>query len=308
MSSSGRLRSALIARAYRDVGGAEAAMVVSGMARSGTTWLAELVCAESACRLIFEPFHNGRVREYARFEYHQYVRPGAPAPELAAFSDRLLRGEVRGPWVDRQAAHLRPRCRLVKAVRGSLLLGWLRARYPELPIVCLVRHPCANVASFMRLGWSSDEDLASILRQNDLIDDHLVDRLEITRRATLPHQRHAVLWSILNSVPLRQFHEGGAHFVHYEALVERPHDTMPALFEALGRSFDSSLYDRLERASRTARRGRASAQGTEGDDPDWKKRLGPAAADDVLEIVHGFGLGDLYDDQGRPGRRLPGAS
>jgi hypothetical protein len=301
MRGVGRLRSAVVSRLFRDVGGGvEDAAVLAGTARSGTTWLAELICAHASYRLIFEPFNNARVPEYARFQYQQYARPGSPPPALEAFTDRLLRGEIGNRWVDAHVDRLRPTRRLVKAVRGSLLLGWLRHRYPELPILLLVRHPCAIVASFLKLGWSSEPDVDSMLCQPELIDDHLEGRLDVFESATRPHQRHALLWCVSNGVPLRQLAQRGLEPLYYEELVEAPQRALPHVFEALGRPFDPSVYTELRRPSRTARSGSSFGGPREAGAPGWRAELGSARVDDVLEIVDAFGLGNLYDADGRP--------
>jgi hypothetical protein len=291
---------ALTSRLYRDVGGGpEDCMLLAGMARSGTTWLAETICSQLECRLIFEPFHPDLVPPYSGLEYQQYLRPHEESTRFQSFFEPLASGRMRNRWIDREVAYLRPGCRLIKAVRGSLVLGWIHARYPTLPLLLVVRHPCANVASFLRLGWSSDRDIESILAQRALVEDHVAEHMGTLERATHPHQRIAVLWCVVNLVPLRQLGREGLHRFYYEDLRDRPYETVPRVFEALRRPFDESVYGELDRASRTAKRpsdfGRR-AQSTQR----WRTELGDSRVDDVLEIVAAFGLDHLYHADGTP--------
>jgi hypothetical protein len=273
------------------------------MARSGTTWLAELICSQLPCRLMFEPFNGDLVPEYQSFAYQQYQRPESDNPALQAFVERIVEGRIRNPWIDRQVESLRPRRRVVKAVRASLLLGWITRRYPQVPILLIIRHPCANVASFLRLEWSCQRDLDSILRQPELIADHLAPYMDVIDRARAPHQRLALLWSILHLVPLRQRTDAAMPAFHYEDLVGRPNEMVPKVFDALGIPFGPSVFERLRRPSSTVER-RAPPEGRPRVGSAWRAYLGPARVDDVLEVVHAFGLGHLYDDDGHPIGRL----
>ena len=264
-------------------------MLVAGMARSGTTWVAEVVCSQLPCRLMFEPFAADKVTAYRGFEYHQYIRPEADHPRLAEYVQRLLEGRIRNRWIDRYVDQLRPRFRLVKAVRASLFLRWIHDRFPAVPL--------------LKLGWASERDLQSIMAQKELVDDHLGSFLDAIARARLPHQKHAVLWCVLNRIPLRQFAGGGLHAFYYEDLLQQPEREIPRLFAALGRAFDDTVYDRLRRPSRTARAGSSFESATPGA-PAWLGELGRARADDVLEVVAAFGLDHLYDGEGNPTGRL----
>jgi hypothetical protein len=72
---SGFLRRRVYAALYRDtVGRLDRSMIVAGTARSGTTWLAEIIASQVPCRIMFEPFQPRKVQAYSQFEYFQYLR------------------------------------------------------------------------------------------------------------------------------------------------------------------------------------------------------------------------------------------
>jgi hypothetical protein len=297
--------SRVVSRLYRDgAGGPKEAVIVAGVARSGTTWLAEVLASQLHGRLMFEPFHPSYVPGFEAFEYLQYMRRHGDAPDLEGFVSRVLSGEVRDPeWVDRMVSVLRPEVRIVKAVRANLMLRWILDRFPGTPTLLIVRHPCAVVASFAKLGWSARRDLDSILRQDDLLDDHLRDVSGILESPLSAHQEVAVVWCVNHRVVLNQCSGSKLIGVHYEDLVNRPEGELPRIFEAIGRDYDETVYKTLRRPSRTTLSVPARDHGA-GRDAEWFRALGASRVSDIQEIVAAFGLDHLYDEGGRPTGRL----
>lgn len=299
------------ARVYRDDHpDVRRAMVVAGAGRSGTTWAVDLLRSELPLREMFEPFHPFLVPEYGGYQYFQYMRPDRDDPRLEAFCRRLLQGEIRNAWIDRRVWSLRPEWRAVKTIRGLLLLRWLRVRFPEVPMVLVVRHPCAVVASRLRLEWATDTDIEPFLAQPELLEDHLAPHLDLIRSAQTPEEKHAIVWSISNLVPIRQFPPGELELVFYERLVASPSEEVPHLFGAVGQPFGERVFRHLRTPSGTV--GSFSAV-VRGRDPltAWHEYLGEERADRVRRMVGAFGLDHLYgeDDHPRPGARrgtLPG--
>ena len=154
-----RLRTALARQFYRDPGPEIArSILVAGTARSGTTWLANIIDAQLGCRILFEPFHP-KVEAYEADQLFPYVRPGEQAPRLHQYAERVLRGQIRDPWIDSEATRLWPKYRLIKDVRLNLVLKWFCDTFPEVPVLLIVRHPCAVVLSRMEAGWEADGDI-----------------------------------------------------------------------------------------------------------------------------------------------------
>ena len=290
----------LCRRFYRDrAGDIHHSLLIAGTARSGTTWLAELLGARLPCRIMFEPFNPRKVTAYAGFSYFQYKRPDADDPALEDFCRTVFTGSIRDPWIDRQVDHLFPRYRIIKEIRANLFLKWIRNRFPELPILFLVRHPCAVVASRLQLGWDTDADIAEFLAQPTLVRDFLEDKIGLIEGCRTPAEKHAVIWAVSNLVPLRQFAEGSLPLVYYEDLIRRPETEVPRVFRLSGLAYDGSALERLSRPSATTVNFRNVAAGP-GDPPRWKRVLTPAQVEDVLSVVDRFGLGDLYGDTAAP--------
>lgn len=290
-----RLSSALVRQFYRDVNREiDRTILLAGAARSGTTWLAQVIASQTPCRIMFEPFHPGKIEAYREFDYYQYVRPADEHPRLYDYCQRLFSGGIRNRWVDRLVDVYRPEIRLVKAVRASFLLGWIERRFPQIPILFIVRHPCASVASRMEIGWGT-EDLGPCFEQKDLVEDFLRHRLEYLEGLEHSEERHAALWALHNMVALEQLAGGRGNVLFYEDLLLCPREEVPRIFAAISQPYEESVFTSLERPS--ALSSRSSAVVT-GDDPvcRWKDILSPIQIDRVLAVVEQLGLNHLYGD------------
>ncbi|CAN5603403.1 hypothetical protein BH24ACT18_BH24ACT18_02700 [soil metagenome] len=258
---------------------------LAGSGRSGTTWLSGLVNHDSGYRQVFEPFHPGKVEDFRGFGSKQYLRPGDRREEFLEPARKAVTGQLRNGWTDRGGA-LVARRRLVKDIRANLLLGWLAENFPGMPIVLLMRHPCAVVSSRLALGWRDNLDEA--MGQGDLVEDHLLPVEERIRAARDPFERHLFLWCIDNHVPLRQFSPGAIHLCFYENLVLDPEPELRRLFAFVGRDFDDGVLGKLGRPSFTSRWGeRPSVDG-------WRSRVSGERLEGAVEVLFLFGLDRVY--------------
>ncbi|UCH58531.1 MAG: hypothetical protein JSV61_09955, partial [Anaerolineales bacterium] len=117
-------------------------ILVAGTARSGTTWLADLIASQIPCRMMFEPFNPELVPEYSSFHYFQYMPPGKQGIDFHTYARKVLSGEIRNRWIDRQNERVFPKYRLIKEIRVNLALKWLHENFPDVPILFIIRHPC----------------------------------------------------------------------------------------------------------------------------------------------------------------------
>ncbi|MGB3562240.1 MAG: sulfotransferase [Thermoanaerobaculia bacterium] len=294
-----RIACAIARQFYRDVhGNGNKSILVAGAARSGTTWLAQAIRSQTPCRIMFEPFHPGKIEAYREFDYYQYVRPSEDHQQLFEYCQRLFKGEIRNPWVDTLVDVYRPQIRLVKAVRASFLLGWIHQRFPQVPILFLVRHPCAVVASRMENDWGT-EDFAPCLQQEKLGEDYLGGKLEYLAGLGHSEEQHAALWGLHNMVALEHLAGGRGQVLFYEDLLLRPEEELPRIFGAISQPYDDSVFRSLREPS--ARASRKSAVVTGGDPlRQWQNTLSPTQIERVLSVVDYLGLSHLYGDSNTP--------
>lgn len=277
-------------------------IIVAGTARSGTTWLGELIASQMRCRLMFEPFHAELVSDFAQFNYFQYMRPGQENAAFLEYTRRVLSGQIRHPWIDRYVDTVLPRWRVIKDIRACLFLRWIHDYYPEVPMVFIIRHPCAVVASRLRLGWATDGDIRHFLAQEPLLNDFLSERMDIIHGATTAEEKHAIVWSVSNQVPLQQMRNTPMHIVFYENLLLHPGEEIPKLFDSIRQPYNESVFRYVDRASMTSRRKSAILENT-SPTASWRRELSDTQISRVLRIVEGFGLNHLYGDSDLPAEK-----
>ena len=274
-------------------------IVVAGTARSGTTWLGNLIASQVPCRILFEPFHPELVPEYRGFHYFQYMRPGTENPKFQGFAQKVFTGEIRNRWIDRQNERIFSHVRLVKEIRANLALKWLHDHFPEVPIVLIIRHPCAVVCSRMELGWATDLDIKPLLSQPELIEDHLSPYMDLIKNAKTTEEKHTIIWCVSNLVPLKQFNAGEVKIVYYENLCTQPENELPDLFEFIGQTYTRSVMDIINQPSQTTKVTSAVVRGIDKIE-GWKEKLRPSQIESVLRMVEAFGMSHLYGESASP--------
>ncbi|MEM7385803.1 MAG: sulfotransferase domain-containing protein, partial [Verrucomicrobiota bacterium] len=236
----------------------ESTVLLSGMGRSGTTWVSDVINHDRVYREVYEPFAPHRVKEARCFLPYQYVRPSEGSAELEEGAVRILSGKVRSLWVDKSNPSFIGNQRMVKDVRTNLMLGWLHELWPGMPIILLIRHPLAVVASWTKLKWgnimgSEQTVFDAITGQDELLEDYpligevmgKVDREEL-------FEELVTVWCILNYVPLEQFKDGGICVANYDRLVADPEVEYRKVFEYLGKPWPGeAIAEVLDRPSKT---------------------------------------------------------
>ena len=275
-------------------------ILLAGAARSGTSWLAELISSQLSCRIMFEPFNWEQVDVYRHhFPDFQYKRVDERDPALREYANRVFRGHIRHPWIDREVNRLRTDQRLIKEVRANLFLKWLNQAFPQVPLLFIIRHPCAVVLSHLEAGWTGDQDIAAFLSQPALLSDYLTDRLDIIHGAETREAKLAVAWSIQQIVPRSQFEAQALNVVFYETLCREPQAEICRLFEALRRPYTESVFEQLDTPSRMTSPTSAVLTG-EDRVSRWLQRLSREQVRQILEIVAAFDLDDIYGEAAMP--------
>lgn len=290
--------------AISDRGGRLADTVfLAGGARSGTTWLSELINYDNAYRYMFEPFG---VRQLGDFWYGSYLRPAARHETDFERARFILSGAFRDPWVDQFNKRFAVRRRLVKEVRSNLWVKWLRTQFPEVPVVFIMRHPIPTVRSrFKRYFDSADRAAVDpdpekrtaefrhyLLDQRDLMEDHLAPFREVIENATTVWDQRLLVWCVQNYVPLRQLRAGEAHIAFYESFCLDPLGELRKLFSFLGRDVDDAALRRVWKPSPMARYDTMPDPSTLVS--GWTKKVPDADVARAVELLKMFGLDDVY--------------
>lgn len=280
----------------------ERSVLLAGSGRSGTTWLAQVLNHGNYYRYMFEPFHPAYTPECAGFNIRQYIRPDAGGNRFFPPARAVLSGRVANPWVDAQNGKLFCDRRLVKDIRVNLLLKWLRNQFPSLPILFLMRHPCAVANSRIVLEWSSP--LPAMLAQADLVEDHIAEHVEAISHCRSAFEKEIYLWCIEHYVPLRQCGRDDFYFLFYEHLCTNPLEETEKLFGWLGRKVPEDIEATIRAPSATSAKHSAVLRGRDLV-AGWTKQVGPRQAKDAVAILHRFGLDRIYGEDPWPLAKTP---
>jgi hypothetical protein len=169
-----------------------------------------------------------------------------------------------------------------------------------MPIVFLIRHPCAVAMSKVKLRWGID--LPAFLRQPKLMADHLSPFASEIEGAATPFEKHMVAWCVETLVPFSMLYKGDVYLVFYENLCLDPEGELRKLFAYLGRPFDNSVLRRLHRPSATSRTAGDASPIMRGQQviDDWRRHISSDELYASKRITSKFGLEQLYGDSSTP--------
>lgn len=275
-------------------------ILIAGAPRSGTTWLAEMLNHANDYRVIYEPFNRNFVPLCRDFSGIQYLRPDDNNIRYLHPARAIFSGRIRGPWVDRHNRRRFAQRRLIKDVRSNLMLKWVRVHFPEMPIVFLVRHPCAVALSRVSINANDDVTQRVFFQQEALLADHLAPFAKEIGWIDTPFQRHIMIWCIQNLVPFAQLNKGDAYLAFYENLIVNPMEEFQKLFSFLKQPFDAAaLEQRLGKPSATAfKKGRvATMPSADSIVGSWRKKLSADELAAARRITTLFGLDQIYGDE-----------
>ncbi len=281
------------------------AILLAGAGRSGTTWLAEVLASVAGVQQIFEPLlFNPHVYQLTNWPpppvetYLRlyYLRPGGSYPGWHALLERILTGRYRTYLTDSHRTSLFSGRYLIKEIRANLMLGYIYDHFQP-TIIYMKRHPCAVVASRMRLNWRVDLD--ELLRQEELVADYLSHWVgDIERARHNPLEAHAI-WCAVESMVAEQDLATRKHYLlHYEHLVLDPEQRLKALLSWLGLKGVGAIPQHvIERESRTTWNDSIKAEPSEHrhHQERWKQSLSRSEQFLILEWSHRLGVRDYRD-------------
>ncbi len=276
---------------------------LAGAGRSGTTWLADILNYDKRYRDMFEPFDSSYVAVAARFFSSLYLRPADANPNYLEPTKTILAGRVGNRRIDAGNVRLFRRKRIIKEIRGNLWLKWLRGHFPEMPIIWLIRHPCAVVTSRLHLDWSTY--IPQFLAQRDLMHDHLEPLRGHIESARSDFEKHMFAWCIQHYVPLRQLADGDVHVVFYERLCVDTKAEIERLFAFLGHRNSHRAELRSATRSKTDWRDTAVEQKSgENRVKGWQRHVSLEQMETAMKILRLFALDEIYGEDPLPKVRL----
>lgn len=276
-------------------------IILAGTGRSGTTWLSNVINYKNEYRYMFEPLFPKEVPLAAenKIGWNTYIRPDCRDDKLLSMLEILLSGELRNAWVDRLNKKILVKDRLIKVIRGNMILKWIHQVYPDIPKIFVIRHPFAVAGSIIKNNWIEDNEKFSLkdqfYSQEELVEDFLGPlNIDISNITEL-FDKLVFVWCVQNYVPIRQFKYDEIYFCFYEELCTNPRKELPKLFNYLGKEIDDSIFDAISKPSNQARANSAIRLG-ESLINSWKKSVTSEEKSRALQILTSFGLESLYDE------------
>lgn len=272
---------------------------LAGESRSGTTWVQDIINYDNSYRIMFEPFWPQKVPVIRHWNINQYLRPDNRHETFFSPAKDILAGKInKSLWVDQFNTKLVARKRLIKDIRANLLLKWIKTNFPEIPIILVLRHPCAVAHSKLKLGWKND--LEEFLNQPELMEDFLHPFKNAIQSCTSDFETYIFFWCIQNYVPLKQFTPGEMHLVFYENLCTDPERETRRLFSFLERDYRPEVMEVVERPSALSRKGESAIITGDSLVDSWRRHITDEQIRKAMEILSMFGLQKIYNEGSLP--------
>ncbi len=238
-------------------------ILVTGMHRSGTTWVGRMLAASGEAVYLHEPLNpwcaDVLLHRTVELQY-LYVTEENEAEYLPAFQ-RLLGFPLDSRKLERSPGQRLRRLGRLLAARATGARALLKdpfaffsvpwfARRLDTEVVVVVRQPVAVAGSAKRLGWGFDTQ--SVLSQPELMRDRLEPfRAELEEQPVTLAGQTALLWKIVYSVARDYARElPQVRLVRHEDLSSEPQAGFQELYGSLGLTFNERARRAIERTTR----------------------------------------------------------
>ena len=284
-------------------------LIIAGAGRSGTTWLSEILNYDNEYRDIFEPFHS-KVCKKPYLE-HKFIREDYNSSgKIYNKINKILKGKIRGLWIDQFNNKMIIRKRLIKCIRANLFLKYIKNNFKEIPIIFIIRNPFAVINSKIKLnklkGWNFPQFFDKMLKQKSLMNNFSEKQKQNMSKKNISElEKHFFQWSIQNYIPLKQFNKSQIHVVFYEDLVINPKIEIKKIYNFLGKEFDETILKSIKNPSKTSinedsiRNKKIPLEIINS----WKDKYTKEELKRLRRILKLFELDDLYDNNSIPSKK-----
>ncbi|MEC4986423.1 MAG: sulfotransferase domain-containing protein, partial [Oscillatoria sp. PMC 1076.18] len=252
-------------------------------------------------RYLFEPFNRLPICQKT-LSCQLYLRPENKDREKIILAQSLLSGQIKDLSIDFRAIQQKKLIfekRLIKAICANLFLKWLQVNFPGIPIILLIRHPCAVAISKIKRGWGKYDPGVFLKKRPELVADYLQPFQKEFEAANTNFEQYIFNWCINYYVPLKQFQPGEIHLAFYENFCENPRAEVDRLFRFLGTDYEENIFSKIQQPSSSVRKSSAVVTGQNLVN-SWKKDITETQLARAMEILSLFDLDKIYDEQATP--------
>lgn len=274
-------------------------ILVTGIHKSGTTWVGKILTGSRKVGYVYEPFNLGTLNKSPVGFWYEYIAEGVDKlPAFEAYMESYLKLSFRNliPDAFRQLHSateflrvlrtkwnlLLNRRQLVKDPIAILSAEWLASRF-DMDVVVLIRHPGGFVASAKTRNYQFPFD--HLLKQKELMEKYLSPYEEEINEFARDKQdavtQAALLWKLIYHV-VNEYQNKYPNwiFLRNEDLALDPEGKFEELFDRLGipmtTSIKKTIYDHSHSSKSTHTR-RDSKQQVKS----WKKVL---TAEEIIQL------------------------
>lgn len=291
-------------------------IVISGTPRGGTTWFMELIETLPGYKSIFEPFHRDWFPQVKRVNLspRPYLEPDAENKHLKEYLKQVFTGQIisRNPAFSVTPTTIYKRLSatkiLVKFIRANRLLPWIVNNFQVRGTYLVLRHPCATIASQLETGvrgYFIPKEIPLpkeiVLREASQIPQIKENDWLMKKLRTIKTQEEvlAAIWSLDNYIPLSYLSKNpdAWYTVVYEKLITDFDKEIRRVFDYIHEEVPDEVYEKFKKPSKTTHD--KSYLGTPKQLLKWKKKLSERQVENILKVVHWFGL-DFYTEAPEP--------
>ncbi|NMC11741.1 MAG: sulfotransferase [Chloroflexi bacterium] len=238
-------------------------ILVTGVHRSGTTWVGKILCASGEAAYISEPlnlWHRPGVMKVPVSGWYTYITQENESAYLPAFDDIFsyryhLWAEIQSlkSWHDflrmlrdcniffwGKLLNKRP---LLKDPFAAFSIPWFMKRL-NCRVVVMVRHPLAFVSSLKRLGWNFNffDLLEQPLLMRDCLAPYRQEILSVHQKTDDIIAQGSLLWKLIYQTAYDcQNQHPEVIFARHEDLSRQPFEEFHRLYDELGLHFNSKV-------------------------------------------------------------------
>lgn len=187
-------------------------IILVGSARSGTSWLSEIIARQHRYRMLFEPEHEFNATK-GILVCDKWIRNKEEAPKAHRYLKKVFRNRVDCDWIAqisnrKYKRHLWPfipQKYVIKFVRANLSAKYMNEAF-KIPLIHVLRNPYDVLASQQRVRFPWLYNLEHFKSQNKLVafvkEKYNVDLLNTKTLSDL--ELLTMRWCLENVIPLQQ--------------------------------------------------------------------------------------------------------
>ena len=186
-------------------------LIVIGSARSGTSWLSEVMARQFRYRMLFEPEHEFNTKD-GKLLCDRWIASSIEAPQAHRYLKRVFRNSVDNDWIGQISNRkfkmhlwpLIPKKYIIKFVRTNLAAKYINETF-KIPVIHIIRDPYDVLASQQRVKFPWLYNLKYFQEQPRLVQ--LVKQqfnFDLSNTTTYsPLEILTIRWCMENVLPLQ---------------------------------------------------------------------------------------------------------